>query len=99
MMGRVFSNLIKNAIEARPADAKITISAKAHGEFIQIVIRDNGPGFPPEKLEKIDQPYITTKKTGTGLGLVIVKKIIDEHGGKVRFYNDNGAVAEIELPM
>ena len=99
MMGRVFSNLIKNAIEARPADAKINISAKTHGEFIQIIIRDNGPGFPPEKLEKIDQPYITTKKTGTGLGLVIVKKIVDEHGGKVSFYNDNGAAVEMELPV
>ena len=97
MMGRVFSNLIKNAIEAGPEKISINISARAKNGLIQIIIRDDGPGFPLEKLEKIDQPYITTKKTGTGLGLAIVKKIIDEHGGKVKFYNDNGAVAEIGL--
>jgi nitrogen fixation/metabolism regulation signal transduction histidine kinase len=64
-----------------------------------LIVRDNGPGFPSEKLERIDQPYITSKRTGTGLGLVIVKKIIVEHGGQIRFYNDRGAVAEMRIPI
>jgi nitrogen fixation/metabolism regulation signal transduction histidine kinase len=98
MMKRVFVNLIKNSIEARPDGAKIEITAKCREDHINLTIRDNGPGIPSEKLERIDQPYITSKPTGTGLGLVIVKKIIEEHGGQIRFYSDNGAVAEIKLP-
>lgn len=99
MMGRVFGNLIKNSIEATPADVTIDISARQKNDRVEVTVRDNGPGFPEEKLEKIDQPYITTKKSGTGLGLAIVKKIVEEHGGEIRFYNDGGAVAEFTLPV
>ena len=97
MMGRVFGNIIKNCIEASPESANINVDVKTYEEKIKIIIKDDGPGFPPEKLENIDTPYITTKRSGTGLGLAIIKKIIDEHGGSLRLYNDNGAVVEITL--
>ncbi len=96
MMGRVFGNLIKNSVEVADK-VSIEITAEKTDNAIRVIFRDNGPGYPAEKLEKIDQPYITGKKTGTGLGLIIVKKIIEEHGGEVRFYNDGGAAAEILL--
>ena len=99
MMARVFGNLIKNSIEATPAGATIDISARQKNDRVEVTVRDNGPGFPEEKLEKIDQPYITTRKGGTGLGLAIVKKIVEEHGGKIRFYNDRGAVVEFAIPV
>lgn len=99
MMGRVFGNIIKNSIEASPESVGIDIKAVREDDSIKIVIRDDGPGFPPEKLKNIDTPYITTKRSGTGLGLAIIKKIIDEHGGELRLYNDNGAVVEISLPI
>ena len=99
MMARVFGNLIKNSMEALPDGVVIDISAKQKGDKVEVMIRDNGPGFPAEKLEKIDQPYITTKTSGTGLGLAIVKKIVEEHGGEIRFYNDGGAVVEFTLPV
>ncbi len=99
MMGRVFGNLIKNSIEAWPDRVTIDVSAKQKGDKVEVTVRDSGPGFPTDKLEKIDRPYITTKKSGTGLGLAIVKKIVEEHGGEIRFYNDSGAVVEITLPI
>jgi nitrogen fixation/metabolism regulation signal transduction histidine kinase len=64
-----------------------------------LILRDNGPGFPQAKLNDIGQPYITSKKTGTGLGLAITKKIIDEHRGEMKIYNDPGAVVEIRIPI
>jgi nitrogen fixation/metabolism regulation signal transduction histidine kinase len=99
MMGRVFGNVIKNSVEASPESAKIDIEIAREAEIIKITIKDNGPGFPSEKLEKIDTPYITTKKSGTGLGLAIIKKIVEEHGGRLKLYNHNGAVTEIKLPV
>jgi nitrogen fixation/metabolism regulation signal transduction histidine kinase len=99
MMGRVFGNIIKNSIEASPESVVIDIRVEKKDNSIIIVIKDDGPGFPTEKLEKIDTPYITTKKSGTGLGLAIIKKIVDEHEGSLKLYNDNGAVVEIALPV
>jgi len=99
MTGRVFGNIIKNSIEASPESVNIDIDLRKDNGYIKIVIKDDGPGFPPEKLENIDTPYITTKKKGTGLGMAIIKKIVDEHGGSMRLYNDNGAVVEITLPV
>jgi two-component system, NtrC family, nitrogen regulation sensor histidine kinase NtrY len=99
MIKRVLVNLIKNSLEALPDRAKVSISCSLSGNCVKLLLRDNGPGFPSEKLERIDQPYITSKHTGTGLGIVIVKKIIEEHGGQIRFFNDSGAVTEISLPL
>ncbi len=99
MMGRLFGNLLKNSIEASPKGVNILLKAENLEDAVGVFIRDNGPGFPKEKLDKIDQPYITTKRSGTGLGMAIVKKIVEEHGGTIRFYNDGGAVAEIMLPF
>jgi len=99
MMTRAFNNLLKNSIEAGGSNIVIDINLTLIGDFINLIIKDNGPGFPDEKLKNIDRPYYTTKKSGTGLGMAVVKKIIEEHGGKIEFYNDNGAVAEISLPV
>lgn len=99
MMARVFGNIIKNSVEASPESAKIDINASMEGGNIKITVKDNGPGFPSEKLENIDTPYITTKKSGTGLGLAIIKKIVEEHGGQLRIYNQDGAVTVITLPI
>jgi signal transduction histidine kinase len=99
MMRRVFANLIKNSIEALSGKGVISIAAWSDQARILIVIKDNGPGFPPEKLMRIEQPYLTTKRTGTGLGIVIVKKIVEEHGGKMELYNEDGAVVRIMLPI
>jgi signal transduction histidine kinase len=95
----LLTNLIKNSIEASPEGVAIEISGRSEGDKILLKVRDDGPGFPVEKLDRIEQPYFTTKGSGTGLGLAISKKIVEEHGGMIRFYNDKGAVAEIILPV
>jgi len=106
-MRQVLHNMIKNAQEAIfPATAGImsitTQTIHDHGNpAIEILLRDNGPGIPPEHVERIFDPYVTNKNKGTGLGLAIVKKIIEEHGGSIRVdpnYHE-GAGFAIHLPL
>ena len=86
---QVFVNLVQNAYEAmgeKGGELSVTIStAEARGrKAIQVEIADSGPGIPPEIREQIFNPFFTTKKTGVGLGLSIVAKIMDEHLGSIR---------------
>jgi nitrogen fixation/metabolism regulation signal transduction histidine kinase len=60
---------------------------------VRLVVVDNGPGFPEKVLKRAFEPYVTTKKKGTGLGLAVVKKIADEHGARVRIANLGGAAS------
>ena len=85
-LGQCFNNLIKNAIEAveKIPNPSISVKLKIINNKINIEIVDNGIGIPKEKVSKIFEPYFTTKNKGTGLGLSIVKKIIEDHNGKIR---------------
>ncbi|MBT9098610.1 HAMP domain-containing protein [Methylovulum psychrotolerans] len=84
---QVLHNLIKNALEAIETQGLIEINLhrvqKNSTDFIEIALYDDGPGIKEEQIEKIFEPYVTTKAKGTGLGLAIVKKIIEEHGGAI----------------
>jgi nitrogen fixation/metabolism regulation signal transduction histidine kinase len=84
---QVLHNLIKNALEAIETHGIIEINLhrvkKNDTDFIEIALYDDGPGIKEEQIEKIFEPYVTTKAKGTGLGLAIVKKIIEEHGGAI----------------
>ncbi|HBA65267.1 MAG TPA: PAS domain-containing sensor histidine kinase [Methylococcaceae bacterium] len=84
---QVLHNLIKNALEAteKNGNIKITVSNrfKNNARFVEMAFHDDGPGIKEEHLDKIFEPYVTTKAKGTGLGLAIVKKIIEEHGGAI----------------
>ena len=94
-MTQVFNNLIINACQAMPESGVITVRAlnqlvvqpdKATllpGEYVQVAVSDQGQGITPQNLSKIFDPYFTTKKTGTGLGLAVVHSIIKNHGGSV----------------
>ena len=102
---RVFLNLIKNSIEAieekkqkdKNLQGKIVVEIDRNNEYIVIKMLDNGPGFNDTK--NITKPYYTTKTKGTGLGLPIVSKIINEHNGDVNFLKKtSGAIIEIYLP-
>ncbi len=84
---QVLHNLIKNALEAVESDGLIEINVhrifKNNTDFLEIALYDNGVGIKDDQLEKIFEPYVTTKAKGTGLGLAIVKKIIEDHGGAI----------------
>ena len=115
MLGQAFTNLIKNAGEAidayqekqKPSGfaPEIRVSLSADDAETVIRISDNGTGLPPDRA-RLFEPYVTTREKGTGLGLPIVKKIIEEHGGTLALLdapvfegNDHpGAMAEIRLP-
>jgi len=84
---RVMINIIKNGIEASGGRGKITVNtrrSKSSDHSVEIEIVDKGRGIDERDLDRIFQPYYTTKIKGTGLGLAIVKKIIDDHGGKIK---------------
>ena len=115
MIGQALTNLIKNAGEAieevREKNMQAGYAPEIHvalepGEtFTTITIADNGAGLPPDR-SRLFEPYVTTREKGTGLGLPIVKKIIEEHGGTLVLTdapvfdgnNHAGALAEIRLP-
>ena len=101
---QVLNNVIINAQDAFPdRTGEITISTQisVQTNSFQIMISDNGPGFPVESLERIFEPYVTSKEKGTGLGLAICRRIIEEHGGVIRAVNapEGGATVIISIPV
>lgn len=99
LLQRVVCNLVRNAVEAMVDGGELTLSIQQHGAFVQIIVRDTGPGIEPECIDRIFNPFFTTRHTGTGLGLAIVHRIIDAHGGAISVHNDGGAVFTIDLPL
>jgi two-component system nitrogen regulation sensor histidine kinase NtrY len=104
-ISQMMTNLLKNAaesIEARlnqqPDSEKGRISLKlvADGEEIKIIIEDNGMGFPQD-MQKMLEPYVTTRPKGTGLGLAIVRKIAEDHKGKIILENIPSGGARVML--
>ncbi len=91
------SNLINNAVHALDGQGEIEITSSSDSKNVIIQVKDSGPGIPDENLEKIFEPMFTTKNTGTGLGLVICKSIIEQHGGSISV-NNNPTTFTIKLP-
>ncbi|TYP70700.1 ATP-binding protein [Paenibacillus methanolicus] len=87
---QVFINVLKNAIEVMSDGGKIQISCRREADDIYIRIQDCGPGIPEETLSKIGQPFYTTKEKGTGLGLMVSYKIVDNHQGRVEVRSELG---------
>lgn len=87
---QVFINMLKNAIEVMPKGGTITVSVQHVDEGVRIAIRDQGCGIPKEKIKKIGEPFYTTKERGTGLGLMVSYKIIEEHRGRIDIESEVG---------
>ena len=107
-ISRVILNLIKNSIESIQEKAlktldfnkKITIDISKLSNYILIAITDTGIGFPYNDKKDLIKPYYTTKKNGSGLGLSIVNKIVNDHNGKIDFVSKkNGATIKLTLPL
>ena len=97
----VFNNLFINAAQAMEKDGgNLNITLSTAEDSVKIVVKDTGGGIPKENLEKIFEPYFSTKETGTGLGLAIVKRIVDDHNGKIEVESEEniGTTFIVELP-
>jgi len=97
---QVFINFIKNAIEAMSGGGIIKIRLGKTGDgSVSIRIIDHGVGMSDDNLAKLGEPFYSTKENGTGLGLMITKQIIQQHGGDVRFYSKLGEGTTVELTL
>ena len=102
MLYQAFLNIFMNSIQAMPEGGKIQVSIQSAGRIVTVCIEDEGPGVPEDLLERIWDPFFTTKEKGTGLGLGIVKNIIESHNGSIRAENRKGELGVrviIELPI
>lgn len=91
---QIFINLILNAIDAvdrKPAEAFITIRANRSKNMVVVEIEDNGVGISPINIERLHVPFFTTKETGTGLGLSVTFKLVEEHSGIINVYSEQNA--------
>ena len=99
---QVIHNLLQNAQDALvgTAQPQLVVASNVVDRAVQLTFTDNGCGFPEELMQRAFEPYVTTKPKGTGLGLVIVKKIVEEHGGSVSITNvtPRGARVTVRLP-
>ncbi|MEW5993581.1 MAG: ATP-binding protein, partial [Candidatus Zixiibacteriota bacterium] len=97
---QVLINLIKNGFEAAE-QARVTLTLGDEGDDVVFCIEDTGPGFIDERLRRSFEPYVSTKKDGSGLGLVICYRIVHDHGGAIELYNrkEGGAGVKIRLPV
>jgi signal transduction histidine kinase len=109
---QIFTNLLTNAFEAMGGTGAVDIAAAAvdgdddggpadhaTGPTIQITVSDNGPGIPPEVMERIFSPFFTTKPQGSGLGLAIVRKIVDAHDGRIDVGERPGGGTEFRVTL
>jgi signal transduction histidine kinase len=89
---QALDNLVRNACEAMSGQdgAVLMLGVDRVGEMAAVRVADNGPGIPPERLEGIFQPFVSTKGKGMGLGLSIVKEIVEGHGGRIEVRSDPG---------
>ncbi len=102
LMKQVFINLVKNAIESMPNGGMISISAKIlHGQRVLIRVKDEGCGIMAENINRVGDPFYTTKPDGTGLGLMVTNQIIEEHGGNIEFESEvgKGTAVNISIPV
>ena len=101
LLYRALYNLVVNALQAMEGVGSLRVSGRTHADGrVELALHDSGPGFDPENLPRLMDPFFTTKDSGTGLGLSIVNSIIISHGGAFGLENaaDGGAVAQISLP-
>ena len=104
---RVVLNLAINAMDAVQASEasgrgqEVVVGTSAGAGSVELFVRDTGPGLSPEMQQRVFEPFYSTKSHGLGMGLAIVRSIVERHGGRVRAENDDGrgAVFRVQLPV
>jgi len=99
LMRQAFLNVVLNAVQAMPQGGKLTLCLGIEGSGVRVEIGDTGPGIPADVRTRIFEPFFTTRATGTGLGLAVVKRIVDGHRGEIRVETSpRGTTFTIRLP-
>jgi len=98
---QAFLNVISNAIQSMPDGGTLTVRTEQHGQRIIVAIKDTGEGIPKEVIDKLFVPFFTTRKTGSGLGLAVTRRIIENHGGTIAVSSTpvEGTTFEIAIPV
>jgi signal transduction histidine kinase len=98
---RVFTNIIKNALDAMPDGGKLTVRSKKQQDSVAFIFTDTGTGMPKEVLDQMWSPLFTTKARGMGFGLPICKRIVEAHGGKISVESamGKGSTFTVTLPI
>jgi signal transduction histidine kinase len=101
LMERVFYNLLLNAAQASPPGGTVTIKTRSLEDSVEVSVIDRGAGIQSRDLESIFNPFFTTKPEGVGLGLAIVSKIVDQHGGRITAESEagKGSIFRVYLPL
>ena len=101
LMERVIYNLLLNAAQATAPGGAVTVKTRVLGASAEISVIDRGAGIDPKAGDTIFNPFVTTKPSGVGLGLAIVTKIVDEHGGKITVESEpgKGSIFRVYLPL
>jgi two-component system NtrC family sensor kinase len=100
-MEQALTNLILNAVEAMATGGTLSIGLEAVPHWVRITISDTGPGIPLAEQRRIFEPFFTTKTRGTGLGLAVTRRVIEEHGGTIELSSEpgQGSTFTIQLPL
>jgi two-component system sensor kinase FixL len=102
-LGQVFRNIMENALSAcadpMQLDVEFAQTTLGGAAAVAISVRDNGPGFKPDELSRVFEPFYTTKTQGCGLGLSIVKRIVEAHEGEIHLANHQPQGAEIRIVL
>ena len=83
-------NLVANAIEATPPGGDVVVEVRNAGDQTEIAIHDSGRGMPPETLRRLGTPFFTTREDGTGLGVMLARAVVAQHGGTLRYESEPG---------
>lgn len=90
LLHQMLLNLAQNAVDAMPEGGRIEILTRLAGTSVELSIIDSGPGIAPEARDKIFQPFFSTRRSGTGLGLAVVRRIVQSHGGTITCDSEPG---------
>ena len=100
-LSEVLSNLIGNAIAVLEPGGQITVSHRRSGERVVLLVADDGPGIPADRVEQLFEPFVSGRDGGTGLGLAIARKLVEAHGGELSCVESplRGAAFQLEIPL
>ena len=96
---RAILNVLINGLDACPAGGRVRVFSRCTDTHAELEVRDDGPGMPPEVLERVFEPYFTTKPTGTGLGLAITRGVVEEHNGTVTISSTPGSGTQVVITV